>query len=122
MEHRVEITFNLIEHNILEVTLKGVFIQKYSQKDIVEFRDKIVSSNSKRILVNYLECKFMPDLVTAYNRKNIFSDIDMEGVKIAGLYKHDEYDPEFVTRIYQNSGYDVQHFYNRQEALNWLKS
>ena len=68
MKHDVSIDYQRMDDDIIEIIVKGTYIQKEAKSEFSNFVSSITKFGLKSVLVDMSQCKFKIDVMTTYKR------------------------------------------------------
>jgi len=109
----------------IEIKYTGTVSDSEYKSAIAEF---IKFNSEKRcllVLTNLLEMKVTPSILNVYDSINMFEKMGIDTRTSEALIiprnKFVEDNVKFYENACQNRGYNVRIFYNREDAITWLK-
>lgn len=110
----------------IEVEYSGTVTDDEFNQAINDFVNFNKDKNCLLVLTDLTEMKVTPSILNVYNSINTFEKMGIDNRTSEALIleqnKFVESNIKFYENACQNRGYNVRIFYNREDALKWLKS
>jgi hypothetical protein len=110
------------DHNYLEVIISGPLTSHELNQMAVERWSKLRELNCKKVLFDFTQITSMLATVAIYHRPEETEKIGiLRGNRTAAVVP-DIYwkDFKFMETVYQNQGFDLNVFNNKEDAINYL--
>lgn len=112
--------------NRIEVTYSGTITESDYRKAIIDF----VNFNSEKkcllVLTDLRDMVVTPSILNVYDSINLFEKMGIDKKTSEALImpenKFAADNIKFYETACQNRGYNVKIFYNKEDAINWLRS
>lgn len=110
----------------IEVTYSGTITDIEFRNAIAEFIRFNAEKKCLLVLTDLREMTVTPSILNVYDSINMFEKMGIDNRTSEALIlpenKFVEKNIRFYENACQNRGYNVRIFYNREDALQWLKS
>ena len=109
----------------IEVKYSGTVTNEEYKQAISDFVNFNKDKNCLLVLTDLTEMKVTPSILNVYNSINTFEKMGIDNSTCEALIleqnKFVESSIKFYENACQNRGYNVRIFYNRDDAIQWLK-
>lgn len=109
----------------IEVTYSGTVTDDEYRRAIGEFIKFNSEKNCLLVLTDLREMTVTPSILNVYDSVNLFEKMGIDNRTSEALIlqenKFVEKNIKFYENACQNRGYNVRIFYNREDAIAWLK-